>query len=415
MSDISFGPFPGVYPNPAIVSLGEVVCPPYDVVSKDLQHRMYGHGLRNVIRIEAGYSYDTDVPGVSDRYTRARDHLASWRAMSVLLDDDTPHLYALEHRFTADNGSVRQRRGVVGGIPAKPWDDSPLLPHERTMKGPIEDRTHLMRVARVQPSPIMALSDAPTLTTRIRELSVGEPLARGSFRGERGTETIAVWRLDEGTSQELSQLVSHHQLFVADGHHRYETVTALAQREKRSFSCLAFVCGTTDPGLEILPTHRVVSLPGATDLVHSPPPGFTCERVTSLDAALTAIELEQGRALALHTSEGTWIARWTGTTSSPVEETDAWLCDEALLAASGVVSATERTRGAVSYHRSVEEIEEAVRQDPTRLAVAVGAASVDTVLAVAQAHLVMPQKSTYFHPKVPAGVVMMPLPEKDAP
>src|SRR5450631_270109 len=142
---------------PAAVHLGGVPAPPYDVIDDVQREALYARDLRNLVRVDYGQDLPDDVPGSSDRYTRAAEHLEAWRSLGVLVREARDAYYVTEHQFIAPDGSRHARRGVIARVRAAPWTTSDLRPHEHTLRGPKEDRLALMRATDTQTSPVFAV------------------------------------------------------------------------------------------------------------------------------------------------------------------------------------------------------------------------------------------------------------------
>jgi len=162
MADVT--PLRAVRFDPGVVQLGGVLAPPYDVISPAEQDSLYGRDLRNIVRIDLGKDLPDDVPGTSDRYTRAAAHLESWLRLGILVREESPAFYVSEHHFTKPDGTAAVRHGLFGRVRALDWEHSDLRPHEHTLRGPKEDRLALMRAARAQTSAVFGVwRDAPDL------------------------------------------------------------------------------------------------------------------------------------------------------------------------------------------------------------------------------------------------------------
>ena len=157
------------------------------MISPAQRDELYGRDLRNVVRIDFGRAYPDDVAGENDVYTRAAAHLRSWLDLGILVRDERPGLYLVAHEFVAPDGAARRRLGLLGRVPALPWERSEVRPHELTLRGPKEDRLALMRATRAQTSPAWVLWDgAPGLGARLAEIAEGRALLGGRFDGEMG-------------------------------------------------------------------------------------------------------------------------------------------------------------------------------------------------------------------------------------
>ncbi len=262
MADVR--PVPGIRYAPGI-DLAAVVTPPYDVISPDDQARYYERAPENIIRLELG----RDKPGddeLDNRYTRAATTFADWRLRGVL-QQDAPALYLYEQRFHALGGE-RRRLSLLARVRIEPWEEGVILPHERTLSKPKSDRLKLIRATAATLSPIMSLYDDPR--GALAKL-LAKPLKRApavAFHDEAGEEHRLWIVRDEALIAKVGAFFRDRQLYIADGHHRYETALAYREelREARrelppedaaNFTLMA-LSAIEDPGLVVLPTHRIV-------------------------------------------------------------------------------------------------------------------------------------------------------------
>jgi hypothetical protein len=256
--------------DPEHVDLGRVLAPPYDVIGTDDQTRLYARDLRNIVRIDFGQVLPDDRPGIHDRYTRAAGHLRSWMDLGILVRDPRPAYYVSAHRYPGVDGGERTRVGVFARIPALPWEEAEIRPHEHTLRAPKADRLALMRATGMQTSPVFALWDrAPGLDRVLEAVTAASPVAAGRSRGELGREHHQLWIADDPDEvAAITAALSAARLYVADGHHRYETAVAFAE-ERRAVEpeapldadfalALVYLCGAAEPTVEVLPTHRLV-------------------------------------------------------------------------------------------------------------------------------------------------------------
>ena len=419
-------PLRGVRFNPEHVRLGGVLAPPYDVIDPARLDELYARDLRNVVRIDFGRGYPDDTGGENDVYTRAAAHLRSWLDLGILVRDERPGLYLVAHEFGAPDGTARRRLGLLGRVPALPWDRSEVLPHELTLRGPKEDRLALMRATGAQTSPAWVLWDgAAGLGTRLEELAEGRALLGGRFEGELGPEKVLVWQLaGAAVLAEIGSLLAPATLYIADGHHRFETMAAYAAERRdagdaagaESQFALVYASAADDPALVVLPIHRMVrprpGLPGGrAELMARLGDGWELEPVD--DALAAHIRLGERRgadhAYVLVAPDGAAILRRRrGEAGSRRDALDVAVLQSEVLGACGIGEADLR-EGALGYTRDPAEAVEAVRAGAAALTFLVSPCTSQEVMAVAGAGETMPQKSTYFYPKVPTGLVISPL------
>ena len=418
-------PFLGTRYNPEHVKLGGVLAPPYDVITDARREELYGRDLRNIVRIDYGISYPEDVEGVDDRYTRAASFLTSWRDLGVLVRDDPASFYVVDHHFQHPDGTQRRRRGLLATVGATPWESSDLRPHERTMRGPKADRLALMRATRAQTSPVFAVwTNAGGIAETLEGLATREALLGGRIDGEIASEKLLLWRVAEAQQVvAIAGALRDAGLYVADGHHRYETAAAYAAERRVAEPdappdapferALVYLSAADDPGITILPTHRLVR----------PGPGiaFSLDDLWArLDDVYETLPAADGRAaiaaasamrdthhaFAVVAPDGAAVLRRPRRAGgSPRDRLDVAVLETEVLEPAGVTG-DMISGGALTYTRDPDGLDAAVRSGAAILAFGVSPVSAGDVIAVADAGETMPQKSTYFYPKVPTGLVL---------
>src|SRR5947209_16102644 len=217
-----FEPFAGIRYDADAVELDRVVAPPYDVIGPEERHALEQRDVHNVVHIDL----PRDEPG-RDRYTAAGCRLDEWLAEHVLLQDDEPSFYVYRMGYHDADGRPRQTSGVIGALELSVPGEGDVLPHERTMSKPKDDRLNLLRACRTNLSAIWVLSLADGLSA-LCELP-GPPDARCT--DDEGTHH-RLWRITQpGIVSALADAVASAPVVIADGYHRYET--ALAFRDER--------------------------------------------------------------------------------------------------------------------------------------------------------------------------------------
>jgi uncharacterized protein (DUF1015 family) len=422
-------PLRAVRYDPARVDLGAVLAPPYDVISEAQREGLYARDPHNVVRVDFARDEPGDEAGVSDRYTRAAAVLRARLDAGILIRDPRPALYVADHEFVAAGGERRTRRGIYVRTPALPWDEAAVLPHERTLRGPKEDRLRLMRATLTQTSAVFSLWDrAPGIDEALAAATAREPDAEGVTAGEVDSERHRMWVVDDpaGVAAVLEAL-GPSRLYIADGHHRFETAATYAAERRAAEPgagtdadlgmTLLHLCAADDPAIEVLPTHRLVR-PGpgvpdrVADLLARLDGAFTAEPAASLEAAVAAAAAHRDaeHALAVAGADGAFLLlapRRGGV--SPRAALDVTVLQEVILERGCGLSADAVAGGALSYTRDVPQAEECVAAGSAALAVCLNGCTTAEIIAVSDAHETMPQKSTYFYPKVPTGLVLSPL------
>ena len=329
--------------------LESLVAPPYDVIDEEARARLAAQSPYNVVHLT--------LP--SDEAEAAR-LWREWRARGALTEDGEPALWWLAQDYTGPDGVARRRDGLVCALRVEPYSARVVLPHERTHAGPKEGRLRLLRALRAHVEPIFLLYDGALEPPR------GEPLVDVELDGVRSR----LWRSDDPPPSALADA----SLLIADGHHRYETALAFHEEDgsEESAWLLAVVVPTEQEGLTIFPTHRIA--PRAPDLPELAPGELDG------DPRATVEVYTRDRHGLLRGGEG---------------ELDSELVD--------------RLVSDVRYTPSAAEARGAVDAGEAEAAFILRPPSVAQVRAVAEAGRLMPQKSTYFFPKLTSGLLFMPL------
>ena len=401
-------PFAGIRYRVPDAELPKVLAPPYDVIPPDYQRALYDRDPRNVVRLVLNRGEgDAGYRDVGETYER-------WQREGVLAADPEPALYLLEQTFEAEGRNLR-RMGLLTRFRAEDAGGS-VLPHEQTRAAAKEDRYRVLKATRANFSPIFLMfPDAAGRFARAAvQVASGTPLFQYTDDGGVGHR---VWRLtDPATVAEMQSVLGAERAYIADGHHRY--ATALRYRDEvgpEGAWTLGYFTPLDAPGLVVLPYHRVLSEGPAPDEARRALQSHF--RVS--DAAGPA---EAAKAAARSTSPYAFGLAWPGGAglvaealpeaqrlmpeSAPpsLRALDTYLLHQAVLPDLLRVPAS-----AVSYVHSLREAEEAVASRRSALAVLMRPTPVRQVVDVADARESMPAKSSFFHPKLPSGLVIHPL------
>src|SRR5712691_2815395 len=260
-------PFQGILYDPQRVDLSRVVAPPYDVISPADQRRYYRQDAHNVVRLIAGEVRPTDT-AEDNKYTRAAGFFQQWLAEGVLRREASPVLFVYSHRFVDPiNGQARVRRGILGAVELEPFG-SGVLPHEQTHARAKADRLSLTRAVVANLSPVFALYEDPQSVVGPIIAPAMAEAPRLSITGEDGDQHT-VWSISGAERfHELAEVFRVSRLYIADGHHRYETALNFRNKQRldhpeappdAAFNyVLMLLVDVRDPGLTILPTHRLL-------------------------------------------------------------------------------------------------------------------------------------------------------------
>ncbi len=431
MADVR--PFRALRYDLSRADLALTIAPPYDIISPELQRALYDRSPYNIVRVEYGEQRAGDSQA-DDRYTRAACDLDAWRRTGVLVRDDRPAFYRHRQHFEWQ-GRVYAREATFAVVRLEEWAKGVIKPHEHTLASPKADRLNLLHATRTQVSPVYGLFRLRDGRSAAPELPIGETLVECVAGGQR--HTLSAVR-DADACDEFAAFLRECDVYVADGHHRYETALAYRDEmrarasvwtgdEPENFVLMALT-NICDHGLLVLPTHRMVH-----------PREFTIDHTTRIaqdfqvDDVPRALEDEahferalkrlgadkdvtRFLAIGLRPRQAHLLSlrNRAGVESlMPRDQPDAWrrldvnvLQYGILHAVLGIDDAALTDGGAVTYTQDAREALAAVASGAARLAFLLNATPVEHVLAVADAGGRMPQKSTYFYPKLPTGLVM---------
>jgi uncharacterized protein (DUF1015 family) len=431
MPDVS--PFRGVrYDVARVGALSDVVAPPYDVIDAALQNQLYQASPYNVIRLEL----NRDEPGDSgpqDRYARATRILSDWLRQGILREEDHPAFYVYEQTFEVE-GQKHVRKGFLARVRLEPIGKGKIYPHEQTLAGPKADRLALYKATGFNLSPVFGLyPDALADVQRALEGGVRDrtPLVATDHLGVENR----LWVVnDQETHTELSGLMAGKPVFIADGHHRYETALKFQEELGRAGAsvphddpsnfCLMMLVGMSDPGLLILPTHRLVSgLPGlaAGELATRLEPEFEITEAGAGEAGCLAAwqqidESGEQDLLGFGTvADGRWLLARLRSDGAMDRLASKQSADWRSLGVSvlqvlvlGELLAKD-AKPAVRYVHSTSEVLADVASGGCDVACLVPAARMSHVESIASNLETMPAKSTYFYPKLLTGLVLNPI------
>jgi uncharacterized protein (DUF1015 family) len=409
-------------------SLSDVIAPPYDVIDAALQEKLYNQSSFNAIRLEL----TREEPGDNDsenKYTRAARTLKEWIGVNAIRQDTARSLYIYEQEFEAE-GKTYVRRGFFARVRLEPFGAGKIYPHEQTMSGPKEDRLKLYRATGFNLSPVFGLyPDTENEVFRVLEpfTRKGPPLQAKDHLGV----TSRLWCItDSHAISTVIGLMGPKPIYIADGHHRYETgVKYLEERQTAgevpddeaapNFTLMMLV-GMTDPGLVILPTHRLLSGMGSIssqqletmlanhfDIVERCGP--------DAQAAWDYIQMDGSQSvLGFGTaSDGKWfVARLRDLKvmrELAPDQSDDWreLGVSVLhkLAIDRLLREKSSSTPMCRYVHLLQEVTDSLAAKDCQVAALVPPATMGHVERIAGHLEKMPPKSTYFYPKLLTGLL----------
>ncbi len=351
-----------------------LVAPPYDVITAEERGDYLERSTHNVARLI-----------VPDSPAQAAQLFAEWRADGILVDEAEPALWWLRESYDGPDGHRHEREGFFGTVALAPYEDGVVLPHERTYERAKRSQLDLLRAVRANLSPIMLLYDDPQSRAHrtLAPLAVGQP----AFEAADSSSSTRLWRItDRDAIAETQAALAEHTLVIADGHHRYETALAYHREDgtPATGSMMAVFSNTVGEGLIIFPTHRVVrELPELNGRFRvTPVAGGPHEGLEQLNR----IDHEHPAFLVYRPGEVSIV-------EAPGEPT----LDTVALEQLGIES--------VRYTPRADEALALVDSGAAGAAFLLRPPTIEQVRAVAESGETMPQKSTYFYPKLLSGLL----------
>lgn len=431
MADVQ--PLRGIRYNSEFVSdLARVITPPFDVISPEAQERYYDRSPYNVVRLELGREYPTDNV-LDNRYSRSAATFAEWRQQGVLRQDAVPRYYLYQQRFT-HGGKSYTRASLLARVRLEPWSARVILPHEHTMAKLKNDRLQLMRACSANFSPIMCMYDDPQ--GRIRRLLA--PYAENAeiqATDEAGVEHRLHPVTDAQQTALIQDFYSARQLYIADGHHRYETALnyrseaeerhgGLDPNDAANFVMMALI-DVDDSDFLVLPTHRLFFNLSQEMLARLTAASLSLYfMVQELATGLSGDELvafldRAGReqpSFAVSTPTHTLLLSMNERGRERMTQSGhsgAWnaldVAIAQMLLVEDLLGIDQQAMTAGTYLRftsNASEALQAVQDGAAQAALLLNPTPVQQVRDVALADDRMPQKSTYYYPKLGTGLVI---------
>ena len=416
---------PGLYPG-----LDELLCPPYDIISHDLQKQLHQRSPYNAVRLELGIDLPTDSTN-DNRYTRAAQLLKEWLSQGTLLTEEEAAFYLLQEEFSHQGRSMT-RRSILAAVRLEEFSGGVVLPHEETSQGPKRDRMELLTATRANLSPIMSIYRDPSGRVRalIDRVAAGPPLASADYDYTH----IQLWAItDKTATQTVTESLQNAPIYLADGHHRYETALQYRDIQRANgnrsddvsydFVMMSLI-EIQDPGLLVLPYHRVIR-----ELSH-----VESERMMALinetfDIQLLNVRLDRTEAAVSHLEEllekaslnqvalGLMESREgrvslltlrnpPGASSHPLQRCAIQVLGKSVLDPVLETQQGAVERGALHFTHDSKEVHHLLMNRDYQLGFILPPLPLDLFEEVVLSGERMPLKSTYFSPKLPTGLVI---------
>ena len=428
---VRIAPFRGVFYNPKkIRDLSKVIAPPYDVISKEEQEKLYRKSPYNFVRL--------DLNQEPDSYEAVAEMFRAWQADSVFQRDDVPALYFLTHRFSLKTGEHKERQGFFALTELQEFSTGNIRPHEKTLAAPKEDRLKLMLSSHAQLSPIFALYSQPKQSIDRLLAQHVEAVAPFIDVKQDNGEDCRLWRIvDPELIREVQREMKDQALLIADGHHRYEATLNYRDhiRNQRgewngreAFNYIMVYCANiNDKNVVILPTHRLVR-------GYAPQPFLQLEEALQkyfyleqypktaegkgwfLKALKTGGKKQRligvsfkrdPRYLILRLKNKRIMQRLAKELSAPLRELDVSTLHLLILETILGLAPEQQTSGDnIRYSQDEDLVLQAVEKEDYQAAFILNPPKAEEILTIAAQGEKMPQKSTYFYPKLISGLVI---------
>ncbi|HOB87627.1 MAG TPA: DUF1015 domain-containing protein [Bacillota bacterium] len=409
----SISPFHGIRYNPKTCpDLGAVITPPYDVIQPQEQEEYYRRSPYNIIRLEYGQT-DPGDSAADNRYTRAAAAFRQWLAEEVLIREKEKAIYRYEQSFVHNNTRYL-RTGIIVALKVEPYEKKIILPHEETLTQPKSDRLELLRHCRANFSPIFGLFPDPE--QRVEQIcAAGSGELLYDFTDEHGDRHRLLAIKDPSLCRQLVDFLAPLPVFIADGHHRYETALNYAasadlERHPGHGYVLCTLVSLHHPGLVVLPTHR---------LLHSLTPAQLEKLLPLIRQNFALLEwgnlerldwpafwevldrqAQEGPAMGLLLPREVYILK----AKTGEDRLDVSLLQELIF--EKLLPPGQDVESCLDFTRSEEEALAGIRAGRWQAAFILRPASVEQITRMAYRGERMPQKATYFYPKLPSGLVI---------
>jgi uncharacterized protein (DUF1015 family) len=428
-------PFAGIrYARRADLDLSKLIAPPYDVLDDAQKAALQARHANNIVTVDLPFTPPKSV-GPDEVYDKANVTLRAWLSAGILVQDRRAAIYPYTQVFD-HHGKAFHRRGFIALVKLSPFGEGHVIPHEKTYAGPIEDRLKLMHATRVQLSPIFGVfNDTRGEITRLLYQNLGRPEADATESSVRNQ----LWSvIDSDVENEVIKQMGTKPVFIADGHHRYTTALAYQKQiEERTGGplpanhpanwCMFVLVGTQDDGLLILPTHRLVG--GLTSFdagafKNAIAADFDMAEVSATPAQLAGVaaSIANGPPHTFGLFDGVSKKSYTLTLKNPdvlarltPDRSEAWRRLDVAILQRYLLEEILQPKFAggnnptLGYTADASTIGEQVDGTKYQIALLLRPTPLPALEELGKNNEVMPQKSTYFFPKLATGMVLNPL------
>jgi len=406
--------------------LSDLIAPPYDVIRPNLQEELYARNPHNVVRLILGKQHEDDTDA-NNRYTRSARDFADWQSKGILKEDAEPSFYVYSQEYTF-NGQTNNRIGFFARVRLEDFDKGNICPHEFTLAKAKKDRAQLIRACRANFSPVFSLFSDPggTIDGKLAKIIEQPPLTEI----DEDSVIHRMWKVDDTeTVQFLSGSFKDKKVYIADGHHRYETSLAYHKEHGAevpdSAHVMMFLTNLDAQSLAIYPTHRQLKCPAPFNRqtfikqlepyfnVESLPKDQTANQLTARlekagkDGVAFCAYLGQGNALLLKLKDIEHIVPFMEDDSNDLKVLDVYQLHTLVLRELlGIDTRKPEHQQYITYNVRTEESMAKVDAGTLDLVFFMNATRMDQVRQLAEKGIRLPQKATYFYPKLLSGLVI---------
>ncbi|MDD4873695.1 MAG: DUF1015 domain-containing protein [Dehalococcoidales bacterium] len=426
-------PFRGVHYNKAAVGdVSSVICPPYDIISPQMDEELHWRSSYNFIRIEYNHQTPRDTE-TNNRYTRSASTFKQWLGQEILVTDEIPAIYIHDQFFHYEGTEYKRRSLIVRGR-LEEWEKNIIRPHENTFQGPKKDRINLLRALNANTSSVMSMYEDKDrlIASLLKNQDCGKLLmSTDEIDGERHD----VWAITEPEAvKDIRDSFTDKPLYIADGHHRYESALtykrerAACDKKTSTDAGYNFVMMTLldmdDPNLIIFPTHRLLHGLESSKLltleqklklyfdIQELSLGLpdVWQQIDGLMADASNIRivlfgLNEGKLSILTLKDFAVASRMMPASHSDVyKRMDVSIVDHVILEEILEMKSDDENR--ISYTHNRREVVNSVVNGECQLALIISPVKSQTIKDIADIGDRMPRKSTYFYPKLPSGLVV---------
>ncbi|HSA05773.1 MAG TPA: DUF1015 domain-containing protein [Candidatus Gastranaerophilales bacterium] len=438
---VKISPLEGITYNQDKVNISKVIAPPYDVISPSEQENLYNASDYNIVKLILGKDQPEDNES-ENKYSRAAQFFTDWLDKNILAKSDKPCIYYYIQNYTDSNGESISRKGFIAGNYIETYEEGNVLPHEFTMGGPKEDRLKLMKACKANFSQIFMTYSDPD-----KEIDKAVNLPEKPFIDvvdDHGIRNLLYKIEEENVINKMVEIMRDKKVLIADGHHRYET--SINYRDYRrqqnpdydknaAFNrVMAFYTNLDDENLKVYPTHRIVTKPiDKAELIENIKKYFdvveysfdSATREAVKEKFVSDIELfaknkiafgacfkDEQKYIIFKLREQRAVNEFLNAKQVPdvLKKLDLTILHKLILSDFLEFSEEDQMRqNGVMYLKKLKEAFEAIENAEAEVVFIMATPSIQLIKEVSSQGYKMPQKSTYFYPKLTSGLVINPL------